>query len=387
MTYFVKNGNTFMPADEKSLDIHETLPVGNYTIKMDNQERFFFEEIDAFTSSGKIYGDTLKSVTRVMRSFDDRPASTGVLLTGEKGSGKTLMAKLLSMECAKLNIPCIVINTPWHGEKFNTLIQNIQQPCMILFDEFEKVYDREHQPSVLTLLDGVFPSKKLFVLTCNDKWRIDEHMRNRPGRIFYLLDFRGLDVDFITEYCQEKLNDKDQIENICRISSMFAEFNFDMLKALVEEMNRFNETAQEAMKMLNAKPQCDDSGRFKVSLKVGDRVLPDKLFYPTEWDGNPLSKERFTIEQYEDPDSDDDEFHEVPEVSVAAALSSMVASSRPRGPRATPAPSRPDDGEHEFTYLHLTKIDPATGSFTYNNGKGATVMFTKIKSQFNIHAF
>ena len=29
------------------------------------------------------------------------------------------------------------------------------------------------QTHVLTLLDGVFPSRKLFVLTCNDKYRID----------------------------------------------------------------------------------------------------------------------------------------------------------------------------------------------------------------------
>jgi hypothetical protein len=379
MTYFVKNGNTFVPADEKSLDIHEQLPVGNYTIKQDPRENFYFEEIETFEIKGKVYGDTLKNMTRIMHSFHDRTASTGVLLTGEKGSGKTLLAKALAIECAKMEIPCIVINTAWHGEKFNTLIQGIQQPCMILFDEFEKVYDRDHQPAVLTLLDGVFPSKKLFVLTCNDKWRIDEHMRNRPGRIFYLLDFRGLDIEFITEYCEENLNDKSQIENVCRISSMFAEFNFDMLKALVEEMNRFNETAQEAMKMLNAKPQTDDSGKFKVTLKIGNRVLPDDKIYPTEWNGNPLSKECFTIEQYEDDEDDTDEFTKVPhQVPAPPIASSTMSASVCR---------RPDNGDHVFTYLDLKKIDPLAGTFTFGNKNGATVVFTRLKSEFNFHAF
>ena len=164
----------------------------------------------------------------------DRDASTGVMLTGEKGSGKTLLAKNVSFEAAKQGIPTIIINAAWCGDAFNSLIQSIEQPAIILFDEFEKVYDKDDQQQILTLLDGVFPSKKLFVLTCNDKWRVDVHMRNRPGRIYYMLDFAGLDHDFIRDYCADNLKAQEHTEAVCKISSLFDEFNFDMLKALID---------------------------------------------------------------------------------------------------------------------------------------------------------
>lgn len=385
MTYFIRQGNTFKPADEKMLDVHDTLPPGNYTIKLDPHENFYFEEVDSFTLSHKIYGDSLRNTDRIMRTFADRPATTGVLLTGEKGSGKTMLAKSLSIECAKLGMPTIIINTNWTGEKFNTLMQGIEQPCMVLFDEFEKVYDSDEQPAILTLLDGVFPSRKLFVLTCNDKWRIDTHMRNRPGRIFYLIDFTGLDVAFITEYCEENLNDKKQIANVCRVSSMFSEFNFDMLKSLVEEMNRYGETAQEAIKMLNAKPQTDDGGRYVVELKLQGVAVPDAKFYPTEWKGNPLATERFSIEYY---GSDDDAPVRRPRGPRKNSATTVTKALAELGRDLTPEVALPTEGgDQEFTYLNLQKIDPEAGTLTYRNEKGASVTFTKQKSKYLDYVF
>jgi len=308
MAYFMRNGNTFRIARKEALDITEHLPGGNYTVGFDEMTgQFFLEHIDNFNVPSKIYGDCLRHTNRIVHTFMDRPNATGVMLTGEKGSGKTLLTKNVCMELAKQNIPTIVINAPWKGDKFNSFIQSIEQPCAVLFDEFEKTYDRDDQEKILTLLDGVFPSKKLFLLTCNDKWRVDYHMRNRPGRIYYMLDFKGVDGNFIREYCADNLNAKGHIERIVNVSTMFKEFNFDMLKALCEEMNRFNETPQQALAMLNAKPEFDGDTKYEV------KIIHDgkEISYSGDYRGNPLSPDGVEIGFDPDPESDDDFIHKV----------------------------------------------------------------------------
>jgi ATPase family associated with various cellular activities (AAA) len=303
MTYFLRRGSTWQVSDKAALDIHERLPAGNYTIGADQFGNLFLEEIDSFELPSKLYGDATRNADRIVRTYLDRPASTGVLLNGEKGSGKTLLSKAISIKlAAEQGAPTLVINRAWHGDAFNRLIQNIEQPCVVLFDEFEKTYDAEQQQSILTLMDGVFTTKKLFILTVNDKWRVDSHMRNRPGRIFYMMDYKGLDVDFIREYCQDRLDDKSHIETICKLSLLYSAFNFDMLKALVEEMNRYGETPQDALKMLNAKPEYGESSNFDVKLIYkGQQLRADE-----HWNGNPLLQQvRIDYVKGQDDDGDD----------------------------------------------------------------------------------
>jgi len=114
-------------------------------------------------------------------------------------------------------------------------------------------------------------------------------MRNRPGRIFYMLEFKGLSEDFIREYCQDNLSNLTHVDRICSIASLFSQFNFDMLKALVEEMNRYDEAPEDAMRMLNAKPEFD-AGKVKYTATIqveGEAVKPDN--FDSSWIGNPLN--------------------------------------------------------------------------------------------------
>ena len=309
MAYFLKSGNTFRVSSKEAMDLHEKLPAGNYTIAQDMMGNFYLEQIDDFEIPAKMYGNTLRHTDRIINTFWERPQQTGVLLNGEKGSGKTLLAKNLSTELAKQGVPTIVINRDWKGDAFFKLLQDIDQPCVVLFDEFEKVYDREDQEQILTLLDGVFGSKKLYVLTCNDKYRIDSHMRNRPGRIFYLLDFNGLDAAFIREYCEDRLNNKQYIDQICGLTSLFNQFNFDMLKALVEEMNRYNESPSEALEMLNAKIEYDDGAKFDI--KLIDNGVEVEDVSPSQWRGNPLAVAGINVEYDTDPNDDDAEYKDL----------------------------------------------------------------------------
>ena len=345
MTYFFKNGNTFKPSAEAAVDLHYSLPPGNYIVKQDPFENLYLEQIDNFEFKGKRYGDNIKNTERIFNTFMDRSASTGVMLAGEKGSGKSLLAKSLAIKAFENGIPTIVINHPWTGDKFNAFLQSIEQPTIILFDEFEKVYDREDQESILTLLDGVFPSKKLFVLTCNDKYRIDAHMRNRPGRIYYMLDFKGLDPAFIAEYCEDNLNDKSQIDKICKISSLFGEFNFDMLKAMVEEMNRYGESPQEVMKILNTKPEFEDRMKYDVSLFSKGKEVPRSSLEYSEWHGNPLQKP-LAFDYDPEPDNSDCDW---------------ITCSFQQG--------------------DLRELDPTSGKFIFTNREGDILTLTRIKDK------
>lgn len=308
MTYFLKQGNSFRVSKKESLDIREHLTAGNYVVKKDEMSgQLFLEAIDKFEIKGKIYGDSVKRAERILHTFGDRPSATGVMLTGEKGSGKTLLAKMLSVKGYDQDIPTIVINAPWCGELFNSFIQSIEQPVIVVFDEFEKVYDEQEQEAMLTLLDGVYPTKKLFVLTCNDKWRVNSHMRNRPGRIFYSLEYKGLEADFIREYCEDNLDAKEHIEKIVGIAGTFDQFNFDMLKALVEEMNRFNETPQEAMIMLNTKPEYGNDSRYKIKLLINGEEIAEADVEDQEWKGNPLNKNVHVSYKVVEKDQDGEE--------------------------------------------------------------------------------
>lgn len=347
MTYFIKDGNKFRLTNEANMDLHKHLPVGNYVMKSTMTGELYLEQVDEFESPKKIYGNSLKTADRILNTFKTRPNGTGVMLAGEKGSGKTLLAKMLSIKAAADDaVPTIMINQGYCGDNFNKFMQDIDQPTVVLFDEFEKVYDRDQQESILTLLDGIFPSKKLFVFTCNDKWRVDAHMRNRPGRIYYMLDFKGLEYEFIREYSEDNLKDKSQVESVCRIVPLFTEFNFDMLKALIEEMNRYNETPQEALRMLNARPEFGDSAVYDVSVIVKNKKVNQKSVSPSQWRGNPLSSE-ISISWGSDENEDDE---------------------------------GPSWYDHDFTQGDLAKIEPQEGRFVFKN-EDRMMVLTRVKER------
>lgn len=264
----------------------------------------------------------------------------------------TLLSKMLSIKAMENGISTIVINEPWCGESFNQVIQELQQPCIIIFDEFEKVYDRDDQNKLLTLLDGVYSTNKLFILTCNDKYRVNEHMRNRPGRIYYMIDFKGLSCEFIEEYCRDNLKNQEYIDQLCKLSSFYAEFNFDMLKAIVEEMNLYGESPQEVLTLLNAKPEYSDNYVYQVTLFDSENnEFKSEDTSPKRIEFNPI-KGRFVVEGYIKEDESGDWY------------------------------------DHVFQPADLKHIDTVTGDMTFINSDNEKVVLRRpTVAPFNYFAF
>lgn len=361
MSHFIKQGNSYFVAPEQAMNIAKTLPLGTYAAKFDQDRgQFFLDQIEDFVQSGKLYGNTTDHATRILSTFFSRSGSTGVLLSGEKGSGKTLLARILSIMAAASGVPTIVVNAPFCGEGFNTFIQSIHQPCVVIFDEFEKVYDEKEQNLALTLLDGVYASKKLFVITVNDSYKVSTNMKNRPGRLFYNIEYEGLSLDFIREYCNDVLVDKTHIDRLCSISAMFFRFNFDMLKAIVEEMNRYDESPQEAIKLLNAKPaneQMSHTYDISITLPNGNELDPKYC---------DRHKVRVNLATFDS-------------VYVMVSEKPYQHSNTPQDPDDIElAETEHEEGPLQWGSRHLTAIEPYTGAATLVNDTGHRLVLRRV---------
>ncbi len=316
MAYFLQTGDAFFPAPSKE-SLLDGLPLGNYTVE-ESMDGMYFKRSRKFNKLTRLYGDHERWASRIVQTFKARSGNTGVLLSGEKGSGKSLLGKVLSRDAATEGMPTIIVDKPWSGTSLGPLLAKLTEPALIFMDEFEKVYDSASlQETILTLLDGTSSTKHLFVLTVNDSSRLDQHLKNRPGRLYYSIDFQGLESDFIREFCEDRLKAKEHIEAVVRLASLFDQFNFDMLNSLVDEMNRYGESPAEAVKLLNITP-VENRQYFRVTIvdpEGNTRLGTD------HWHGNPLfiTRHEFQVYPLKEVDEDSDDWSDKREKVVLTA--------------------------------------------------------------------
>lgn len=293
---YIDRGSVYTVANKQDLEIPrvDKLPPGNYVLN-NSLQGFYFKKTDRFILPKKYYGDLESKAERIITTWVNRlennERGTGVLLNGLKGSGKTLLAKEVA---SRLDVPVIMVNQPYHGNNFSELIQELG-PCVILFDEFEKVYaEQEKQQALLTMFDGTYDIKALSFFIINNKHNLASYFLNRPGRIFYSFEYSSLEDQFIKDYCKDKLENKENIPSVLAISQIANQMNFDVLQALVEEMNRYGENAFQSSKYINLKTfSVDQSSLFeyvvtKVTYK--GKVLDPSTYVPSKLDNNIIQR-------------------------------------------------------------------------------------------------
>lgn len=380
MTYFLENNNKYNIVSKDALNVTEHLPYGVYTLQTDPFGAFFLEKGSEFVLPEKCYGENPIVAKRIFNTFLNRESSTGVLLSGEKGSGKTLLTKTLSIMGKEYDMPTITIGAQYAGAKFSLLIQSIEQPCIILFDEFEKVYsERPEQEGLLSLLDGVFNSKKLFIFTANDIWSLSKYMFNRPGRIFYHIRYKSLSEAFIKEYCDDKLRDLSKVEEIINLTKTIRSFNFDMLQCLVEELNRYNESVNKAVYYLNIDLDNENEAFNVIEFRHSDETVEleeTREDYQIEFNiSNPKSK--FDI-YFSEKCEEDIENVENEDKSVLEVKSNKSNNSN----RSKSLQRILDRSYTSFRSNDIVKVEKNGSLFTLQNSDGFIVVIEKqVKSE------
>lgn len=293
MTKFLANGD-MITLTETVPNIHEELPPAFYAVKHSKEIGLYLERSRPFDMPEKVYGDIDTKVERMTKTYKGRNGVTGVLLSGDKGAGKTLLGKKLAKKLLdEEQQPILTVDFPVSGQDFASFLQRLGQPVTLFIDEFEKIYDEGSQNGLLSLLDGVYPIKMLCILTTNDSSALTDPLLNRPGRVYYKLDYDGLDFGFIKDYVTDTLANKEHLSDFLRLATM-VELNFDQLKALVEEMNRYDEPVLDSIQMLNISM---DSNYVSMDVKH------------LELNGEPIHHERLAT-TYIDTDLDFEDDHE-----------------------------------------------------------------------------
>jgi SpoVK/Ycf46/Vps4 family AAA+-type ATPase len=188
---WLQSNNTYKKV-EGDFSTVESVPVGIYNIGLSMSGWYLEKYADKFTFDYKMYGLQTEFCEHVLKTYKNTKGNFGIMLTGTKGTGKTVTAKTLAND---FNLPVIIVKDM--GDTNQAMIEflgGFNFDCVLFFDEFEKNFS-EKDSTILQIMDGVYSSeyRKIFLLTTNEM-TINENMVGRPSRIRYVRRFGNLEL-------------------------------------------------------------------------------------------------------------------------------------------------------------------------------------------------
>lgn len=241
---FIKIGDTIsFKQSTEGLD-YSLEPNKVYTLEIDKYtDEIKFKVNSDLILPNKIYFTTKeeKFINKVLTQYEKQDDGVlGVMLEGIKGSGKTVIAKIIAN---KSNLPIILIDKTFNPKMFKNLFNGLNGiGVCIIFDEIDKINDLYYDDSfLLTVLDGMNSCGKNIVLfTCNDISKINQYMVDRCSRIRYWVKFTELSASMIQTILQDKLKNKENIKTVIDfILKNLKYITFDNVIAFINEINNY----------------------------------------------------------------------------------------------------------------------------------------------------
>ncbi|MGW6600500.1 AAA family ATPase [Streptomyces sp. NPDC055036] len=232
-----------------------SLPVATYAIEFSPMAGYSLRQIEPLAPGEEtVYGNHGSRVQRIVTGYSAMDRSLGVILSGDKGMGKSLMIRMLAERMREEHgLPTVLVqhDTP----KLAAFLDELGE-AVIVFDEFEKVFpddEDESQNQFLSLFDGLSTTKRLYVLSVNELQRVSDYMLNRPGRFHYHMRFAYPEPETVATYLRNEVPEvvQEQVNEIVGFSRRY-DINFDHLRAIAFEL-RLGESFAEVIGDLNIK--------------------------------------------------------------------------------------------------------------------------------------
>lgn len=283
--YITNNGNTTIISVDSAT---EQLPVGTYVTILTDRG-FSLNSREPFVLPSEIFGPT-DFPQRVLSTYQKMGKGMGVLLSGPKGTGKTVEAKTI---CVQSNMPVVLITSGFTGVQFGEFIESIKTPSIMFIDEFEKVYDDENiRNFFLSIMDGVAKSRHLFLVTSNSA-DVGQFFTSRPGRVRYHKEYQFLGDEILREIIDKKLANKANCDAVFKALLPFPNLSMDSLVCIIDECNMYDELPKDFMHFFNVKSEIPTN--YSVELHTVDHVKKEGIL-PAE--NSKLENAIYEIEEY-----------------------------------------------------------------------------------------
>ncbi len=308
MTKYTEDREKIFVHAENTLPEKNSLKPAVYIVKQtEDNRKLYLHKTNSLKVVKRVYGDVHKKVSNIFDTFIKRPENNlGVLAFGTKGSGKTLLASEISrVGKEEHDFSTLLINETFDPTLIVELLTAIDERIIVIFDEYDKFYGnipvtfgssdkktpQNLQDTFLPFLSGVTKSNKLIVFTCNNIGQVNDALKNRPERIRYKYEYRGVDEETIQEYCAVELEDKKHLPDIINLQYYLNDqMTFDILATIVDELNIKGSSVGDIMEYMNITKELTTSyngtGRqFLIkayTVITGEEIFKDRITFNRE---------------------------------------------------------------------------------------------------------
>lgn len=242
MNEFINNGKRIVIKPEGQ--DYDLISGKVYDLLYDNFESYsYLKENGNLNMPKKVYEmeEDTKFIDRVLKFHNSEynNGNTGILLAGDKGTGKSMLAKRIAL---KSNLPIIIVDSSYPLWQITRFFKKIKTETCIILDEIEKNPRLWPSEDLLIFLDGVQETnKKIVIMTCNKTDGLDDNLFDRCSRIRY---YRKYEANANEIFIKEMIEDKGLKPNQSLVDFIkrFKVKSFDNINSFLDEYKLYNET-------------------------------------------------------------------------------------------------------------------------------------------------